>query len=35
MGGIRYEVTVLSEAKKDILLYKKAGNKIALAKKNY
>ena len=32
MGGIRYKITVLPEAKKDILFYKKAGNKIALAK---
>jgi len=32
MEGFRYRVIILPEAEKDILAYKKAGNKIALAK---
>jgi len=32
MEGFRYRVITLPEAEKDILAYKKAGNKIALAR---
>ncbi|MCL2132671.1 MAG: Txe/YoeB family addiction module toxin [Lentimicrobiaceae bacterium] len=30
--GVRYDVTILQKAKEDILFYKSAGNKIALAR---